>query len=369
MLAFSTLGALDRIFGNKLGLGKEFERGFLLLGTMALAMIGMIAMAPVIAGWLEPVLRFLNERCHVEPSILTAALFANDMGGAPLSVEVAADALLGRYNAMVVASMMGATVSFTIPLALGTVGRERHRELLLGLLCGIMTVPMGCFVSGCVYGVPLGKLLADLLPLLIFAVIIACGLLWKPEWCIKVFSAFGWFVKALITVGLIAAIIKYLAGYELFSGMGTLEEGGEICLNACAVISGAFPLMFVVSKLLSRPLGAMGRRLNVGEDAALGLLSTLVTNVPTFEMMNTMSRKGVLLNAAFATSAAWTFGGHLAFTMAFDESFVLSLIVGKLVAGLLALAVAVLLYRRLYEKNIASPDEKPAEQKTETASC
>ena len=42
ILIFSILGALDRIFGNKLGLGAEFERGFMLLGPMALSMIGML---------------------------------------------------------------------------------------------------------------------------------------------------------------------------------------------------------------------------------------------------------------------------------------------------------------------------------------
>ena len=46
MLGFSLLGALDRILGNKFGLGKEFEKGFELLGTLALSMIGMIVLTP-----------------------------------------------------------------------------------------------------------------------------------------------------------------------------------------------------------------------------------------------------------------------------------------------------------------------------------
>ena len=54
MLSFAMLGALDRILGNKFGLGKEFERGFNLLGPMALSMIGMIVIAPAIGVWLEP---------------------------------------------------------------------------------------------------------------------------------------------------------------------------------------------------------------------------------------------------------------------------------------------------------------------------
>lgn len=358
MLVFSILGAIDRIIGNKFGLGKEFERGFMLLGTMALSMIGMIAIAPVLADFLAPVFSFMNDKLHIEPSILPATLFANDMGGAPLAVEVAADKALGSFNALIVASLMGATISFTIPFALGVVEHSHHKELLLGLLCGIVTVPLGCFVSGIVQGISLVKLTLDLLPLAVFSVIVALGLLWKPNVCVKIFEIFGVFIKGLITVGLVLAVIKYLTGWEVLKGMATLEEGGIICLNASAVISGAFPLMYIVSKLLNRPLCVLGRKMKIGENAALGLLSTTVTSVTTFEMMNRMDKKGILLNSAFAVSAAWMFGGHLAFTMAFDSSFVFSLIIGKIVAGFTSLLVAAFLYHRLYETNACKTEAK-----------
>ena len=53
MLVFSVIAAIDRIFGSKLGLGKEFDKGFMLLGAMALSMIGMIVLAPYIADLLQ----------------------------------------------------------------------------------------------------------------------------------------------------------------------------------------------------------------------------------------------------------------------------------------------------------------------------
>ena len=61
--------------------------------------------------------------------------------------------------------------------------------------------------------------------------------------------------------------------------------------------------------------------------------------------MDKMNKKGVVVNAAFAVSAAFVFGGHLAFTMAFDASYVLPVIVGKLVSGACAIALACLLYK------------------------
>ena len=114
MVVFSILGAADRIFGSRFGLGKEFERGFMLLGTMALSMIGMIVISPWIADILAPVFDIVQKISGIDPSIIPASLFANDMGGAPLSVEVAHNSEVGLFNALVVSSMMGCTISFTI---------------------------------------------------------------------------------------------------------------------------------------------------------------------------------------------------------------------------------------------------------------
>ena len=64
MAVFAVLGGLDRIFGNRFGLGQEFENGILAMGSLALAMVGVICLAPVLASVLRPVIvpvyRFLG---------------------------------------------------------------------------------------------------------------------------------------------------------------------------------------------------------------------------------------------------------------------------------------------------------------------
>ena len=346
MLIFAVLGAVDRMLGNRFGLGVEFERGFILLGTMALSMIGMIVLSPVLAEWLQPVFSFFSKTLHMEPSIIPATLFANDMGGAPLAMQVAVDEKLGSYNALVVSSMMGATISFTIPFSLGVVKEQKHADMFLGFLYGIVTIPVGCLVSGLVMGLPILPLLWNLLPLLLFSAVIAVGLWYKPSLCVKIFEVMGHLIMVLITFGLILGGIRFITGFEVIKGLDTLENGAAICLNASAVLCGAFPFMFVLSKVLRKPLAYIGTKLNIDSTAALGLLSTLATNATSLEMINRMDRKGAILNAAFAVSAAFTFGGHLAFTLAFDGTLLLPVIVGKLVAGACALLLAILMCRR-----------------------
>ena len=111
MAIFAILGGLDRIFGNKLGLGKEFEKGIMMTGTLVLTMIGMLVLTPLFAWAIEPLAK--NMDGLLDPSFFAGILFANDMGGAPLSAALANSEKLGIFNGCVVASMMGATVSFT----------------------------------------------------------------------------------------------------------------------------------------------------------------------------------------------------------------------------------------------------------------
>ncbi|MBR5517949.1 MAG: ethanolamine utilization protein EutH [Clostridia bacterium] len=349
ILIFSVLGAADRILGNRFGIGKEFEKAFMLLGTMALSMIGMIVISPLISDLMMPVADFFYETLHIDPSIIPASLFANDMGGAPLSVELAKNESVGSYCAMVVSSMMGCTISFTVPFALGMVGKENHRELLLGLLCGVVTIPIGCFTGGLVSGLPILTLLLTLMPIVIISAIVAFGLLKFPELCIKIFKGFGIFITAVITVGLCLGIINFLKGEEVIKGIATIEEGALICANASIVLSGSLPFMYILAKVLTKPFGAVGKKIGTNEIAVAGIISCIATSATTFGMMDKMDKKGVCMNSAFAVSGAFVIGGHLAFTMAFDQRYVFAVITGKLVAGVTALVLSHFIYNKMYK--------------------
>ena len=357
MLAFAVLGALDRIIGNKFGLGAEFERGFMLLGNMALTMIGVIVLAPTIALYTAPAFDAVYNAIGIDPSIFAASILANDSGGTPLAFEIMKDISLGGFNALVVSSMMGCTISYTIPYALGVVEKERYNDMFLGMLCGIVTIPIGCFISGIVLGIPMLPLLWNLAPLIFLSAVVALGLALAQRITIKIFYVVGILMKIIITVGLVASMIEALTGWETIPGLAPISEGGMVCINAAVVLSGAFPLMFVVSKILKKPLALLGKKLKVNNQSTLGLITTIVSSTPTFEMVNKMDRRGIILNSAFAISAAFTFGGHLAFTMAYSDissAYVAPMIIAKLVSGACAFALALPIAARTVKKSDAA---------------
>ena len=73
MVIFSILAALDRIFGSRLGLGKEFERGFHLLGNMTLSMAGMLIITPLLGELLKPMAEGFYQLVGIDPSGVTFA--------------------------------------------------------------------------------------------------------------------------------------------------------------------------------------------------------------------------------------------------------------------------------------------------------
>ncbi len=341
---FSVLGAVDFILGNKFGLGKEFKKGFVFFGELALSMIGMIVLSPLISNLISPALTFLYNVFGIDSSVLPSMIFSVDMGGANVAASVAQNEQLGLFNGIVVASMMGCTVSFTIPYALNVIDGAVKKYVLLGFLCGIVTIPIGCFVSGLILKIEIVTLLINLIPIFIFSVIIAVGLVAAPNACVKILGVLALAIKILIIVGLGLGIVKFLTGFEVVEGLNTLENGAQICLAASVALTGIFPFMFVLSRLLSKPLKLLGKFLNINEVSAFGMFSSLAVCMTAFEKMKDMDKKGIVLNAAFAISAAFVFADHLAFTMAFDNSYVLPLIVGKIVSGVFAIIVASIVY-------------------------
>ena len=346
MAAFAVLGALDRIFGNRFGLGKEFEDGVIAMGSLALAMIGIITLAPVLARVLRPVVVPVFRFFGADPAMFAGTILACDMGGAALAQELANDPQAALLGGVITGSMLGCTIVFTIPVALGILKEEDAPALAKGVLAGIVTIPVGVLAGGLVAGFPLLMILRNLIPVVILAALIALGL-WKAErLLIKGFKIFGKLILALITVGLTASIVQELTGLTLIPGLAPIEEGFLTVGAIAVVLAGAFPLVFVVTKLLRKPLMKLGGVLGINDTAAAGLIASLANSIATFGMVKDMDQRGKVVNMAFAVSAAFVFGDHLGFTAGFAPEMLPAMIVAKLVGGISAVAVAMLLTRK-----------------------
>ena len=345
MAVFAALGGLDRILGNRFGLGEKFEEGILAMGSLALAMIGIISLAPVLAAVLKPVILPLFGLLGADPAMFAGTILANDMGGGSLALELTDNYQAAMLGGVITGSMLGATIVFIIPVAMGILAEEDRPAMAKGILCGIVTIPLGVVAAGLVAGFPVGMVLRNVLPIVLIGGLIAFGL-WKAEKAmIRGFGAFGKGVVAVITVGLAAIIVKELTGFTLIPGMAPISEGFEVVGEIAIVLAGAFPLVYVITKLLRKPLMKLGKAIGINETAAAGLIAAMANAIATFGMVKDMDRRGKVMNIAFCVSAAFVFGDHLGFTAGFAPEMLLHMIVGKLVGGVSAVIVALLLTR------------------------
>ncbi|MBQ3492278.1 MAG: ethanolamine utilization protein EutH [Oscillospiraceae bacterium] len=346
MAVFAAIGALDRIFGGRLGLGKPFEDGILAMGTLALAMLGIISLAPVLANLLNPIVVPVYRFLGADPAMFAGTILACDMGGGALAQQMSSDPDAALLGGVLCGSMLGATIVFTIPVAMGILKKEDHPAMAKGILAGIVTIPVGLLVGGLVAGFPFLMVLRNLIPIVIIGGLIVLGLIFAEKGMIKGFNIFGKGVVALITLGLGAAIVEELTGFVIIPGMAPLSDGFATVGAIAIVLAGAFPLVHVITKLFRKPLMKLGSKLGVNDVAAGGLIATLANSIATFERVKDMDERGKVVNVAFAVSAAFVFGDHMGFTAGFAPTMLPAMIVGKLAGGVTAVAVAMLLTRK-----------------------
>lgn len=366
MMIFMVVGAIDKLRGNKLGYGQEFDEGFRAMGPLAIAMAGVVAAAPVLAALLEPIIVPIYRLLGADGGMFAGTLLACDMGGYPLAQQLSQSEGVANFSGLILGTMMGATLVFTIPVSLSIIDPKDRPYLGAGVLAGLITVPLGCVAGGLAMAMtpyPLGflEILRNLIPVLVIAGLIVLGLWFAPAKMIAGFSKFGAGVTALITIFTAIAVFQYQTGirFPLFNlmveaesegGLVPLEEGLLVCGQIAVVLIGAFPMVLWITRTFGGVLGKLGRAFGMNEKGSAGLVATLANNIAMFNLFGEMNEKGKLLNVAFAVSASFVFGDHLGFTAGVNQDMIFPMILGKLVAGVTALLLCAWLSPKLLEK-------------------
>jgi ethanolamine transporter len=365
MMIFMIVGAIDKIRGNKLGYGEQFDEGFNAMGSLAAAMAGVVAAAPVLAIVLGPILKPIYGIFGADPAMFATTLLACDMGGYPLAMQLAANETIGNFAGIILGSMMGPTIVFTIPVALGIIKEEDRGYLGAGVLAGMITIPIGCIAGGLVmnvagYSIGILTILQNLIPVIIVAALIVAGLWFAPAKMINGFNHFGNAVTIIIVIFTAIAVFEYQTGilFPLFDimavpdadGVIPLEDGLLVCGQISITLIGAFPMVKWITKTFGGALSKIGGALGINDQATAGMIANLANNIAMFNIMGDMDPKGKLLNVAFAVSAAFVFGDHLGFCAGVNSDMIFPMIVGKLVAGITAVIVANILSPKLLSK-------------------
>lgn len=344
MAVGAVIGGADRIFGNRLGLGEHFEKAFMLLGTMALSMPGIICLAPVLADVLGRVIIPLYRLMGVDPAMF-GSLLSIDMGGYQLAKGLAADPRIGSYAGLMVSSIFGCTLVFSIPVGMGMIAPADRPYLARGIMLGLASMPVGLIAGGLLCGLSLPVCLHQNLPIFVLALLLLLGL-WKvPDRMVKGFCFLADGIKILVTGGLVLAAVESLTGWNPVPGMAPIEEGMSVISNIGVVMLGSLPLAELLRRALKRPFALLGGRLGVSAGSLTGMLVILVTPLPTLAAYGEMDNRGKVVAGAFLVSGTSLLAAHMGFVVGTEPEMLTPLMVGKL-SGALAAAVLALWAQR-----------------------
>lgn len=367
-------GAIASVVRPESELGKEFVAGIDSLGPIFLPVAGVMASAPFLTAFVSNVFGPVYSAVGADPAMAATTFIAVDMGGYQLA-EALAQTKESWIMAMVTGYMAGATIVFTIPVALKMLVKKDRKYLALGVMSGLLAIPIGVLVASVViaftnpvireavstnaeatYQLALGfgTIAANLLPLVIICVVLALGLKFKPDAMIAGFTVFGRVLESVLKIVFVLVVVEYFTGVfsTVFGGFGfdpiiadeedvfrALEVSGAIAMMLC----GAFPMVWLIKRFLAKPLGAVGRVFGLSSDATAGLLAASANVLAALSMIEDMRAKDKVIVISFAVCCAFLFGDHLSFTANFQPSLIVPVLLGKLAGGICAIAFALLL--------------------------
>jgi len=367
----AVLGAFAAIRDSEKGLGKEFMEGIHATGHIFVPAAGIMASIPYLTVMIESVFGPFFDALGADPALAATMIIASDMGGYHLASALAAskEALI---MALITGFMGGATIVFSIPMGLAMLDKRDHKYMALGIMSGILTIPIGVMIASVVLVISdplvrevvatngeatyqlamgLGGVFANLLPIIIFVVALALGLRFLPDLMIKGFIAFGRALDAGIKLVLVFSIVEYFTGFFtlVLGGWGfdpiiadaedqtrALETAGYIGI----MLAGAFPMVYLLRKYLGGPLEALGSKVGLSAVGSAGMLATIANILAMFRLVRFMPPKDKVLNIAFGVCAAFLLGDHLSFTANFQPTIILPVLIGKILAGFTAVGLA-----------------------------
>ena len=375
VMACAVLGALAAIRDPDTGLGREFMEGLYSIGIIFVPVAGIMAAVPLLSVTIQHFLGPAFAAIGADPSVAATSVIAVDMGGYKLAQSLAANQEAWMMST-IVGYMAGATIIFTIPVGLAMLAKSDHKYMALGIMSGILSVPIGVAVSWAMlyFFQPMVReeisanaeptyqvapawsaMLGNLVPLVIFVLAVALGLRFAPKTMIRGFMIFGRLMDAAIKIILVACIVEYFTGIPstVLSALGftwqldpiiadqedqfrALEIAGYIGI----MLAGAFPMVYILQKLASNKIEKFGAAIGLDGVGAAGLLATIANVLAMFRLVGKMRPQDKVLNIAFAVCAAFLLGDHLAFTANFQPTLIMPIMVGKIVGGFCGLALA-----------------------------
>ena len=342
---FFILGILDYVFGGKLKLSKGIESGIKSMGSLALSMLGILSITPIISDFLTKYIIPILNKSFFAPSIVSSSIIAVDMGGYKIAEAIANNSLEVYFSGVLISSMLGCTISFTLPLALGIVEEKNIDILCKGILCGIVTLPIGLFLGGLLLRMPIIVIFKSIIPIILISFLIIIGLNKIPNTMIKYFKYLAKIIFIIGIIGLGLQGIRSITGIEVVKNLLPLEEAITIVGKIAIFLCGANVMLEVIQRGFKKLIKKLGDIMAINSHSVTALIGSLASAVIVFTDFNKLDNRGKVICSAFSVGGAYVFGGQLAYVVTEAREISFIYIIVKLTSGILAILLALKITR------------------------
>lgn len=341
MLLFFVLGALDRMFGGRMGMADGLERGLAQMGAFAISIVGFYCIGvSVIRDHIDGITGAVSG-LPFDLSLIPGFLLGSDMGGFPMAMELAGQTQIGLMSGLLLSSSIGCLLSFHLPVALLVIDNKDVPYMMRGMIPGILTVPVGILLGGMWLGIPVGELIIQMIPVLLLCLILIVGFFSRPTAMEKVLGGFGKFVRALGTFLFVLVVLGLFYEPCKIAEDALVFESVTIVVKIVVIVCGAQVLSDLVVRYASGLLEKCAGLLGVNKASVMGLLLGLVSGAAILPFFSKMDTKGKIMNSAFGVMGAYVLGGQMAFVAGVTDGKNVSIyIFSKLVGGVLAVGLA-----------------------------
>lgn len=339
------IGGIDKILGNRFGLGSKFDDGFQYMGSMALSMTGIICLAPVLSSLLSNIVVPLYHLTGIDPAMF-GSILAIDMGGYQLAMDLAVSEEVGRFAGIIASAMFGCTLVFTIPVGMSVLKKEERPLFLKGILAGLISLPVGLTVGGLLQGLPILTCLFQCIPLFLISLLLLIGLIRFPEKTVFMFARFADFIQLLATVGLACAAFEYITGITLIPGMAPLADAMATVASIAIVMLGSLPIAELLRRALSKPFAMIGKKTGLNDASTTGIIVGTITVMPALVMIKDMDQRGKVLCGAFLVCGAAVIGAHMGFAAGTEPQLITPLLLSKFAGAFVACCIAMFMTRK-----------------------
>ncbi|WP_027632660.1 ethanolamine utilization protein EutH [Clostridium hydrogeniformans] len=349
---FFVIGGVDYLIGNKFKVGEKFEEGIKTMGPMAITMVGILSLTPIISSLISSYLGPILGSGNIDPSILPAMILAPDMGAYKISMDVALNNDVGIYSAVLIASTLGTTLSFSLPMALTLIDKKDTEVFAKGVICGIITIPIGALIVAFYKGMNMKLIFINTIPIIVFSLILTVLILKSMDKAIVIFNIIG---KCIISISVIAMLIQglqFILDITIVSNFLPMEEVLKIVCKISFFLGGAYPMISVISRIFKKPFTSIGHLMGVNSVAVTGFLGALASSLLIFVSLKDMNEKGKIIASALSVSLSFIFGGQMGFIASLNPEFLGAFMLCKLICGILACILANILFKIHSKKNI-----------------